>query len=245
MGLQDWSAKRALTYTANSKELFSSGRIDSQFFRPTFKVMFDRLASLGNSIPLGGILDVNRRGKQPTYSDIGTPVINSKHVRKNKVVLTGNRYAEVSENSILIEQGDVLINGTGEGTLGRAAPYLHVQSSIPDNHVTVLRSKQIDPIYLSVFLNSILGQLQIERHIKGSSGQIEIYPTDIEQIVVWIAPDKIQQSIRRSILSVFQSENLSARLLEIAKKSVEIAIEHNEIEALNYLNREAKNAVTS
>jgi len=45
-----------------------------------------------------------------------------------------------------------------------------IPRALPDNHVTVLRAEAADPIYLSVFLNSQLGQLQIEQQIKGSSG---------------------------------------------------------------------------
>lgn len=101
----------------------------------------------------------------------------------------------------------------------------------------MLRTEKVDPIYLSVFLNSPLGQLQIERHIKGSSGQIELYPNDIAKIVFWDAPDNIQTNVRDAVLSAFDHERRSYELLEAAKRAVEIAIEDSEPAALAYLDR--------
>ncbi|MDM7458604.1 MAG: hypothetical protein P3W94_004465 [Paracoccus sp. (in: a-proteobacteria)] len=137
----------------------------------------------------------------------------------------------------MIETGDVLVNGTGEGTIGRAAPYLHGQRALPDNHVTVLRTDRVDPVYLAVFLNSPLGQWQIERHIKGSSGQVELYPSDIARIMIWEAPDRVQQTVRAAILSAFDEERRANDLLEAAKRAVEIAIEDGEPAAMAYLDQ--------
>ena len=75
----------------------------------------------------------------------------------------------------------MLINGTGVGTIGRSAPYLHNENALPDNHVTILRTKNLNPIFLSVYLNSIAGKYQVDKYFKGSSGQIELYPKDIDQ----------------------------------------------------------------
>lgn len=129
------------------------------------------------------------------------------------------------------------MNGTGVGTTGRVAPYLHQQEALPDNHVTVLRSDKVDPLYLAVFLNSVLGQLQIERQIKGSSGQIEIYPDDIAKIVFWDTPKEIQRAVRDAVQTAFGTERRAADLLDATKRAVEIAIEDGEPAALAYLNQ--------
>jgi type I restriction enzyme S subunit len=156
-------------------------------------------------------------------------------VRTNRVILRDNRTAAEPGSPVIIRNGDVLLNGTGVGTIGRAAPYLHVQRALPDNHVTVLRTKQVDPVYLAVFLNSLVGRWQIERHIKGSSGQIELYPNDIARIVIWDAPDEVQQSARDAVLSAFQRERRSNKLLDAAQRAVEIAIEDGEPAAVAFL----------
>jgi type I restriction enzyme M protein len=135
----------------------------------------------------------------------------------------------------MIRPGDVLVNGTGVGTIGRAAPYLHTEPALPDNHVTVLRVSGIDPIFLSVYLNGRLGQLQFEQQIKGSSGQIELYPDEISRILVWDAPEPIQAQVRRLIFASFEEETRAHRIQDIAKTAVEISLSQDDSAALNYL----------
>ncbi|WFS64710.1 hypothetical protein CFBP4996_09130 [Agrobacterium leguminum] len=236
LGLGDWTPPEPLSYTARASDAFAVGRWDAQYFRPLFSEVEQRLSATGRAIELSAILDVNSRGRQPNYADEGLPVVNSKHVRTNRVVLDDdNRLATEAGSTVIIEKGDVLVNGTGVGTIGRAAAYLHEQKALPDNHVTVLRSSRVDPIYLAVFLNSILGQLQIERHIKGSSGQIELYPSDIAKIVFWDAPDRVQTDVRDAVMSAFNQGRRARDLLEAAKRSVEIAIEDTETAAIAFL----------
>ncbi len=237
LGLSGWTPLEPLTCTARASDVFASGRIDSQYYRPLFAEVEARLQATGRAVKLGSILTTNARGRQPVYDDVGLPVVNSKHVRINRVVLSDNRTATEEGSPVVIENGDVLLNGTGVGTIGRVAPYLHAQHALPDNHVTVLRTTQVDPVYLSVFLNSPLGQWQIERHIKGSSGQIEIYPADISRIVIWDAPDEVQQLVRSAILSGFAEEKRVNNQLESARRAVEIAIESGEPTAMAYLDQ--------
>jgi hypothetical protein len=156
---------------------------------------------------------------------------------ENKRMAEGNRTGLVSAAKVLIEPGDVLMNGTGVGTIGRSAPYLHTGKAIPDNHVTILRPKNaaVDPVYLSVFINSLAGQFQVEQRLHGSSGQIELYPTDIAEFTVWLAPKAIQQEIRQAVENGFTAKQRATQLLEAAKRAVEIAIEDSETAALAYL----------
>ena len=238
LGLADWEPPEPLSYSARASDALAAGRIDAQYFRPLFVQVEQRLANTGRAVRLGAILSTNIRGRQPDYADKGLPVINSKHVRTNRVVLSDNRTAIEMGSPVIVEEGDVLVNGTGVGTIGRSAPFLHDQRALPDNHVTVLRSPHVDPVYLAVFLNSPLGQWQIERHIKGSSGQIELYPRDIAKIVFWDAPADIQTTVRNAVLSAFTEECRAQELLEFAKRAVEIAIEDGEGAATTFLNQD-------
>ncbi len=106
---------------------------------------------------------------------------------------------------------------------------------MPDNHVTIIRCPTMDPVFLSVYLNSVAGQMQVERFYKGSSGQIELYPEDIGNFLIWDAPVSVQKSIRASVESALQSKAESFQCLEKAKRAVEIAIEQGEEAAMAYL----------
>lgn len=81
--------------------------------------------------------------------------------------------------------GDLLINSTGDGTIGRVAVYNEKFPAVVDGHITIVRLKNPKLAwYIAAYLLSKEGQRQIYRYINGSSGQVEIYPMDIARL--WI-----------------------------------------------------------
>lgn len=227
LGLDKLRFDKPVGYTARFSELELSRRFDSEHYWPAFENLKTNLPKQVRLVPLGSLLTYCQRGKQPVYSGNGLPVLNSKHILENKITLEGNRFAKPNPvSSLQIQYGDVLINGTGRGTIGRTAPYLtNEHQAIPDNHVTILRSPTLDPAYLSFYLNSKAGKLQVEKHQRGSSGQLELYPFDIRKFQVWEAPETIQQKIRRLYDQATESAKRSRDLLEQAKSRVEQLIE--------------------
>jgi hypothetical protein len=84
-------------------------------------------------------------------------------------------------------RNDLLINSTGDGTIGRVAVYNHDFPAIVDGHITIGRFvKAAVAWYVAGYLLSEDGQKQIYRYINGSSGQVEIYPQDLARL--WIRP---------------------------------------------------------
>jgi type I restriction enzyme M protein len=226
LGLDKLSFARPMGYTAQFSELEASRRFDPEHFHPAFHAFSANLPPHKKLIPLATQLSFCRRGKQPLYLNHGLPVINSKHVQPNKIVLEGNRMAAANSLADLqIRYGDILMNGTGRGTIGRVAPYLRDHQAIPDNHVTILRSPTLDPAFLSLYLNSRAGQLQVEMHQRGTSGQLELYPFDIRKFLVWVAPESIQQEIRKLHDQAAAAAQRSTELLHQAKARVEQLIE--------------------
>ena len=218
-----------------------SGRLDAEYYQPKFDELEAKIAETHKLVSLGSLLTLNQCGTQPDYAGEGLPVINSKHVREGEVVLSDNRFATLpdKETPLIIQMGDVLINGTGVGTIGRSAPYLHEHNAIPDNHVTILRTDKLNPIFLSVYLNSIAGKYQVDKYFKGSSGQIELYPKDIDCFYVPLVDEAIQAEIAALVQQSFTLKAESERLLEAAKHAVEIAIEQDEQAAISFLEKTA------
>jgi len=219
--------EKPVGYTTKFSEIESSRRLDPEHFYPVFSHWASHLPRHIKLVPFASRLSFCQRGKQPIYTGHGLPVINSKHVQPNKITLEGNRTAMANPlMDMQIRFGDTLINGTGRGTIGRAAPYLITDhQAVPDNHVTILRSPTLDPAYLSFFLNSHAGQLQVERHQRGTSGQLELYPFDIRKFLVWDAPESVQNEIRKLYDQASENERRSKALLNQAKARVEQLIE--------------------
>ena len=89
-------------------------------------------------------------------------------------------------NLNLVQQGDVLLASTGDGTLGKACVYDAAHPAIADGHVTIIRvdTKKIDPYYLADYLRYSFGSLQVNRLFTGSTGLIELTPEQVDSIVI-------------------------------------------------------------
>ena len=71
----------------------------------------------------------------------------------------------------------------------------------------------IRQLYLRVLVDRLhypvsrIRKLFVEKYFKGSSGQIELYPNDIAQFLIWDAPKDIQQKIRSKVEASHKSES--------------------------------------
>lgn len=96
-------------------------------------------------------------------------------------------FYEKVKTKAAVQKNDILINSTGDGTIGRVAVYNFDFPAVVDGHITIVRYKDEKLAwYVAAFLLTDVGQNQIYRYINGSSGQVEIYPQDISRI--WIKP---------------------------------------------------------
>lgn len=96
-----------------------------------------------------------------------------------------NEFHERHRAKCGVKKHDLLINSTGDGTIGRVAVYNKDHDALVDGHITIVRFKEPHYAwYTAAYLLSEQGQRQIYRYINGSSGQVEIYPQDISRL--WI-----------------------------------------------------------
>ncbi|MBK6419341.1 MAG: hypothetical protein IPF79_09160 [Ignavibacteria bacterium] len=226
MGLDKFSFHHPLAYTANSSEVLISRRFDPEHYNPEFTVM--RKALFKNRI-LKSIQTLSApliTGVQPLYTDSGRySVINSKHIATTGVREDERRRADWVSTKDLAYKGDILLNATGRGTIGRCAVVDEAGPVIFDVCIIRIRPLEIDPIFCSALLNSRFGQVQIESHIRGTSGQLHLYPKDASKVLLWDAPKELQSEIRRLHERATEAESDSKRLLEEAKARVEQLIE--------------------
>ena len=133
------------------------------------------------TMKLGDVCSFLNRGISPRYLESGgICVLNQKCIRDHSISYEPSRrhdaQAKQVENDRFIKAGDVLVNSTGTGTLGRVAQ-LRENPSEPttvDSHVTIVRPKQ------GMFYQDFFGYMLvvIEDAIKeageGCGGQTEL-----------------------------------------------------------------------
>lgn len=116
---------------------------------------------------LGEICDI-KRGKGPKYSDNGVfKMLNQKCVRWFDVDLQYCKaidadWLEAISEEYKVRENDILVNSTGDGTIGRSAvAHKEVDSYIFDSHILKVRS-HIEQLFICYFINSKYGQEQVE-----------------------------------------------------------------------------------
>ena len=120
-----------------------------------------------------------------------------------------------------LKTGDVLVNSTGTGTVGRTRLF-HEKCLgkypfvVPDSHVSVIRvTKGIIPQYLYAYISSNRIQQYIEDNLAGSTNQKELYIGVLEQMEIFIPPFSEQQRIVQKIKVLFSSLDDVQKALEV------------------------------
>lgn len=146
---------------------------------------------------LAELTSVLNRGISPSYVESGgVLVLNQKCVRGQAVSLSPARRHDPTRRSVdgrEIQAGDVLVNSTGVGTLGRVAMVPDLpETAIVDSHVTVVRAAidRVQPLYLGVAL--CLREAEIAGLGEGSTGQTELSRTRLGQLSVLVPPQADQ-----------------------------------------------------
>ena len=154
-----------------------------------------------------------KRGKSPKYADDGSVYV---FAQKCNVKLGG---IDVSLAKFLdmrtfdkypveeyIADGDIIINSTGNGTLGRIGIFrdsdrINDCVIVPDSHVTIIRTgKQMIKDYLFFALK--YHQPYLEKLGEGSTNQTELRPSTVAELFIPVPPIGEQKRIVAKLLEV-------------------------------------------
>lgn len=155
-----------------------------------------------------------RRGKSPKYVDKSSTLVfaqkcNTKYNGINVGLALYLDEATLSRypTDEYMQDGDVVINSTGTGTLGRVGFYQSTDNHlglpiVPDSHVTVVRSfRSIQAFYLYAFLKA--NQSELEKKGEGSTNQKELKPATLKEMLVPMPPIEEQKRIENAIIAAF------------------------------------------
>ena len=185
------------------------------------------------------------RGKSPKYSEERKfPVFAQKcNLKEGGISLKQARFLDPStidkwDESYKLKTGDILINSTGTGTVGRTRlfdeSYLGAYPFVvPDSHVSVVRtSTKIVSEYVYAYVSSLSTQLYLEENLAGSTNQKELYIGVIERLPLPLPPLAEQQRIVEEIERWFKlidiieqgKADLQTTIKQAKNKILELAI---------------------
>jgi type I restriction enzyme S subunit len=180
-----------LAWSHDVAKLAASKRIDAEYARPTIQRLRKLVIDAG-AVPLSALITSVNKGVQPErYVEDGpVRVIKSKDVGYPDLDLQACESTDDGEWPYYLKGGEVLLNATGEGTLGRAgvapASACEERPTIPavDLYVLEVDRSTVLPEYLALYMNSAIGRQLTTSLQTGSSGQQHIYPAHFPLIPV-------------------------------------------------------------
>lgn len=158
-----------------------------------FKSWFVDFEPFGGVMPddwseceLESICSMIIKGITPKYSEqTDQLVINQKCVRNHQIDLSLARHHVPKKiNEKWLRYGDIIVNSTGMGTLGRAAQVLFESDNITvDSHITIIRaSKSAYQLYLGLWATS--HEHDFEALETGSTGQTDLPRARLKQMKI-------------------------------------------------------------
>lgn len=144
------------------------------------------------------------RGISPKYvEEGGVVVLNQKCIRDFSVDPSKARRHDPSQRKVdgrELQPGDVLVNSTGVGTLGRVAQVVALEEpSIVDSHVTVVRANdRLTWNYLGLALMRM--QPQIEQLGEGTTGQTELSRGKLAGVKVVVPPPSVLSRFDEAVI---------------------------------------------
>jgi type I restriction enzyme S subunit len=176
---------------------------------------------------LNNVTEIVTRGKQPEYvEENGVPVINQSCIYwdgfyPEELKLLDPDVASEWKDKYFVKKGDVLINSTGKGTLGRALEWTKPSGEYAlDSHVTRVKTdtSRLLPKFLRYYLESNHGQKMLYVYcVAGSTGQIELSKTDLQSMPILLPPVEEQ----RQIADKFDSISSEIRRMKERRNSLE------------------------
>ncbi|MDR5658551.1 restriction endonuclease subunit S [Serpentinicella sp. ANB-PHB4] len=162
-------------------------------------------------VRLEQVCEYIQRGKSPKYSDIQMyPVVAQKCNQWSGFSLEKAKF--IDPNTIesykqerILQDGDLMWNSTGLGTLGRVAIYEEnknpYQFAVTDSHVTVIRllKQYVDFKYLYFYIANPTVQSVIEKQSSGSTKQIELGTNTVKNYILPLPPLEEQKRIVEKI----------------------------------------------
>ena len=230
LGLLDFVPEWVAGYETDRDNILDAARMDAEYFQPRYTKIIKSITTKKYT-KVSEVAHFVGHSSQPGYEDGGNiAVLAQKHMKGSLQVdyesfdnFTTAEHIKKSDKQYILDNNDILVSSAGAPGLTNV--WQGEQKTIPGSFVTVVRAKDIDPLYLALCLNSLTGRMQFEQNFTGSVQQY-VYPSKIAEIVIPRLGEKIEQVISQKIQNSFDLSHESRKLLEDAKREVEEMIEN-------------------
>jgi restriction endonuclease S subunit len=232
LGLDTLDLSTQKTYVANFSETVEGDRFDAEYFHPKYYQLLELLNSAERKKGwivknLGHLSTKLKYGTSANldYLNKGIPFLRITDLDQFRFDKDNLKYisaaAAKSEVHSSVKMDDVLVSRSGTLGLSIVIPK-DLDGAIFGSYFIRTRPNKnvLNPVYLSLYLNSLIGKMQFERSSTGAI-QTNLTIPVIESTLI-VAPSlDVQNVIAQEVLRSIQAEDESKALLEQAKQNIE------------------------
>ena len=249
LSISDSSSDAKTVNIKSIKDSFATtGRLDAEYYQPKYEQLMARIKTKAHDT-LAALVSIRKSIEPGTDAyaddDEGLPFLRVADYSKYGVTKPQKylRTTFVADNLSVLDalkpkKNTILFSK--DGSVGEAYCLRDDANFITSGavlHLTVRNLQNILPDYLTLALNSTLVRMQAERDAGGSI-ILHWRVGEIENLVVPLVDMPTQKIIAALAQQSFALKSKSVRLLDAAKRAVEIAIEQDEAAGMAYLARE-------
>lgn len=233
LGLENFEkeTEKSLFNIVNFSEIKKTRRIDAEYFQSKYEKIIS-IINKNNGEKLGNIVSL-KKGFEPgseEYQEEGKLFIRVSSLSiegiegKDQKYLSDELFDKLRKD-FQPKIGEILL--TKDATPGIAYVLKENIDGIISGGIVrlIMKDKNIEPEYLALCINSILGQMQTKRDA-GGSVIAHWKPEQIKNLLISILPKNTQEKISELVKKSHEARKKAKELLEEAKKKVEDLIEN-------------------
>ncbi|MBI2443798.1 MAG: restriction endonuclease subunit S [Candidatus Magasanikbacteria bacterium] len=229
LGLENFETENEPYTVVNFSDVKSAERMDAEFYQPLYNNLIKKIREKAVKMLEDCIKDYSTGFpfKSENYQENGIPLIRINNIGKGVLDLSDTAYITEKDASLskkdLARPGDIVLSMSGSIGLTSLIPP-DIQKCSINQRILHFKPKDIDPDYLVLLLNSIIGKDQLARI--GTGGvQTNISYKDIKNLLIPILPAATQKKITDLVRASHAARKKAKELLAEAKRKVEEMME--------------------
>jgi restriction endonuclease S subunit len=206
-------------------------RFDSEYLQKSYLSNLKKLKSYPNGyIHIRNVVEHISGGATPLGADYqekqGVPFLRVQNIMRNYIDLTDIVYIVTAQDEEIkrsrLKEKDVLLTITGSYGKSAVVPRSLIDANINQHSVKITLKENINPYFLSTFLNSKYGKFQSDKNIVGITRPALDYEA-IKNFIIPNAPKKFQSHIETIIL---ESEKTNIQSQQLYRQAEELLLEN-------------------
>ena len=236
LDLKDFTPTNKNITIKNLSESFTlTGRLDSEYYQAKYDEVIEKIKSYKGGYCKLSDIAITIRGSlisDEYYSNKGVPYIRGADISSN--ILNKEKMIYINSNFIFTKEIKVITNDIIFSLIGSVGTLAVVTEEFNNSYISnnlglirIINDKISANCLHLILISNKIGKYYFEQK-QMKTAQPKISDKDVQQFIIPIIEKNIQTQIEQKIKESFKLKKESKNLLDLAVKSVEVAIEKGE-----------------